>query len=384
MKNHQKRVLIPIFGVHSLLFAYCTAKALYGDPIIDVIAVPIFDKSIPSINYLSKSITLVDKLFFMKINKLIKLENLANKFARAPIIKSIINLIISFKIILITKQKKYDAIIYAHDIINSFIPMLKMLYPDSNLVSYGDGAGSFYSRQTFTKIQGYNYTERPFYKEHKPDIACALLPIEINPDFLGCATVLPVKKEIFFEAFDEIKKNLKGYNEYVNNILDKYKDVEKSILLTENWNEGNGLDFEKEIELYKYYLEKNIPKNSLVFIKSHPLENRSRIKSLQALVQDDYKLVEIDERFNFLPIELFSEIINNCKHIICAGVPIITLKHLYNKDVIDPHVLQCKFFEEFLPEKEKEMADRVSKLYNNILEEMQNWNGSGILYSGNY
>jgi hypothetical protein len=66
--------------------------------------------------------------------------------------------------------------------------------------------------------------------------------------------------------------------------------------------------------------------------------------------------------------------------VICMSSPILSLKYLYNIDVINP--MNDVFIEKWFPEYMWNSYKNAMKIYMEPLKRLEFWNGKEILYSG--
>jgi hypothetical protein len=87
----------------------------------------------------------------------------------------------------------------------------------------------------------------------------------------------------------------------------------------------------------------------------------------------------LEESYKRYPIELWTELLMGIK-VICMSSPILSLKYLYNIDVINP--MNDVFIEKWFPEYMWNSYKNAMKIYMEPLKRLEFWNGKEILYSG--
>ena len=98
------------------------------------------------------------------------------------------------------------------------------------------------------------------------------------------------------------------------------------------------------------------------------------------LLGDLYQVVELKKRFKRYPIELWKELVQTCT-VICMSYPALSLKYLYDVDVIQP--MDDRFIEKWFPEWTWASYKNASSLYMKPLEMLPTWNGADALWTGN-
>lgn len=229
------------------------------------------------------------------------------------------------------------------------------------------------------KLSSYCRMNNEIRDDHEviPDIAALILPIDQSGNFLKRAKLVVCAKSTFINVVEKCIDAHYELNSYIQSLLNKYKDI--SLLLTENIAEGNFIDFDREIDMWCSIIRQNCTPGSVVFLKSHPGETLQRNKEIREKLIDEYEIVELEERFKRFPIELWKDLIINCK-IISMSYPILSLKYLYDKDVINP--MNEIFLEKWFPEWTWRSYKNALLLYMEPLKNLAQWDGKSVLYSG--
>ncbi len=90
-------------------------------------------------------------------------------------------------------------------------------------------------------------------------------------------------------------------------------------------------------------------------------------------------MVEIDPRFKRYPIELAVRLVRECT-VICMSYPRLSLKYLYDIDVIQP--MDEAFIERWFPPRFWHSSKNSVALYEKPLERLSVWDGHNVLWSG--
>jgi hypothetical protein len=150
-------------------------------------------------------------------------------------------------------------------------------------------------------------------------------------------------------------------------------------LLTENHSECGAIKFEDEVLMYCEILKKNCIPGSVIFLKSHPGEILLRNDAIKLQMKHYFELVELDIALKRFPIELWGGLISECE-IICMSYPIISLKYLYNKDVIQP--MNKQLITEWFPKSQWLSYLDAIDLYEKPLQCINSWDGKSLLWGG--
>lgn len=308
-------------------------------------------------------------------------------------------------------EVNFDEIYYAHDIEGGLFQFLCAAYPNAKRICFGDALGNVYEKEvhlsflrgqptqvisklTFKSkikktIEKVNKLAKPaikgktnlILKEFKPNGAALILPVDQSGNFLRNTPLTVCKKETLMEVLETCISNSKNLQVYIREIIQKYKNRKLFLLLTDNLAEGNFINFDREIDMYCSIIKEYCGQESVVFLKSHPGETLPRNKKIKEALVGKYEIVELDKKFKRYPIELFRELVTNCK-VICMSYPVLSLKYLYDVDVIQP--MDSAFIEKWFPRWTWASYKNSLSLYMKPLNNLSKWNGEDILWSGRH
>ena len=360
-KKEKANILIHVYGAHNVSYALSTAFTMFGEDInIVAIVTPLSKGNQKTVYDICKKIPQIKYMHTITCEKINELEELEYRDWHIHFQKNI-------------PQVEYQALVYSHDINNHLINILNQLYRNIEPISYGDAYGIYFNKQFFFENIGIKYEKPKKFKHILQQKFCSILPTDMG-DAIDKQPII-VKKECFKDVLMKISpKNLQKYEE---KLLSNYANKTKALLMTENLAEGGVISHDKEIQVYIDFIEKYVPKNSVIFVKSHPHEIHDRARDIKKRMKKYYKIVKIENRYNFYPMEIFANFIDKMDIIICNGSPIITFKYLYNKDVInprlDPHYSNSYHFTTNLDQ-------AIDKATKETLKLIDNWDGKTVIY----
>jgi len=314
-------------------------------------------------------------------------------------------------------KSNFDELYYSHDIEGGMFQLLCTVYPDAKRICFGDALGNVYEKEvhlSFLKNKNKSRSNDNFMvifnnfitsinrvlfylklkvkalfiadsysivlQEFKPDAAALILPVDQSGNFLkNIPLAIPGKNNVL-DVVKQSVGNTSYLNKYINSILLKYQDKKKWLLLTDNFAEGNFIDFDTEIDMWVFTIKERVALGDVVFLKSHPGETLARNEAITDRIGDDYEIVELDKTYKRYPIEIWSDLVLNCR-IICMSYPVLSLKYLYNIDVIQP--MDDAFIERWFPEWTWASYKNSISLYMEPLIQLTDWDGKSVLYSGN-
>lgn len=313
-------------------------------------------------------------------------------------------------------REAFDEFYYPHDIDGGMQQFIATAYPDARRICIGDAMGFVYEKKvhlsfytvphnSFFKIMSAarrtkNKTvniiklyanawkllfvrsatgEQIVFAEFPPHDAALAIPVDQSGNFLRKIPFVVCKREIVLDVMSQCITSCHELQAYVRELCTRYREEEKFLLLTENNAEGKFIEFDREIEMYCSIITANCARGSVVFLKSHPAETLPRNERIQERLGNSYEIVPLDSRFRRYPIELWKEMLFECK-IICMSSPILTLKYLYDIDVIQP--MNDVFIERWFHRWTWASYKNARTLYMEPLQRLDTWDGKSVLWSG--
>jgi hypothetical protein len=300
-------------------------------------------------------------------------------------------------------QEKFDELYYAHDIDGGMQQILCSVYSSARRICYGDAMGYvFDKRKYYSLYRGSNILKITplfgFYKsllnitrkakqyilrhivlsEFSPDIAALILPVDQSNGFLSKIPLYICDRKVVLSIIEQCAKVCFLLNVYVSDLLGLYANREKYILFTENYAEGESIDLDREIEMYCAIIRNHCEVGSVVFLKPHPGEILQRYEKISSSLISEYEIVPFSSEFKRYPIELWKELLLNCT-VIGSGSPVLTLKYLYDVDVINP--LNSAEIEKWFNKDKWDYYKNAFLLINEPLLKLKEWDGCSVLHS---
>lgn len=334
-----------------------------------------------TIKILTSQYKSIEKLIQINQDEIDALFKLSNKNVKKSIEKN-------------TNLKNVDQIYFPHDVTGNLYQALCHTYPSAKRICYGDAFGLVFQKFihlsyifdssiiTFMKkvglIKNRIKTKSALQQEYKPDQAILILPIDQSGKFLKKVAYNVVDKRIFKKTLKLSMESIPELNKYSDKLINIYPG-KKYLLLTENFAEGNFIDFNSEINMWNEIISTNCPKRSVIFIKPHPGETLERAYHLKKILKKNYQIIKLDKKFSKIPIELWKKLITKSE-IISLSYPTISIEYIYNKKVINP--MNKKFIKKWFPKKYYRSYINSTNLYKKPLNTLKTWNEKSILWSG--
>lgn len=283
-------------------------------------------------------------------------------------------------------ENSYEEIYYSHDVVGLMYQFLSQLYPSARRICYGDGLGIVYEQDYHLFfLEKHSIWERLKFKYFRksntlwPDQAILILPVDQSGNFLKNVTLKVVPKKIVNQTLNKCISSARDLRIYIEKLLQTYKGKNKFLLLTDNIAEGNFIDFDKEIEMWCSIIREYCRQGDIIFLKSHPGEFLPRNQKIKKKLKEEFEIVILEKKFKRYPIEIWKKLINECE-VISISYPILSLKYLYNVNVINP--VNNQFIEKWFPEWTWKSFRNSNSLYMEPLKRLKNWDGQSILWSG--
>ncbi len=295
----------------------------------------------------------------------------------------------------ISLPESADFIFLAHDVVGNFFENLKEIYPESESVCYGDALGQFFQREVHLSYlqKGHGVwkdAKRLIHKitgraaAHVPsapkDYAVLTIPVSQAP-FPRATTLIVPEKHIALETIASCTQNNALLTQYCNTIIQEIDEHKGNacLLMTENMSEGNFISNDTEINMYADGIIKNCAEGDLVYIKPHPGEIFDRAALLKEKLGNRYVIKKFNAEYKRYPIELFRPILEKCL-VISMFYPALSLKYLYNIDVIQP--MDDALIDRYFDKPFRKSYKNAIGLNMVPLGRLQGWNGKDLLYNG--
>ena len=304
-------------------------------------------------------------------------------------------------------QEKFDELYYAHDIDGGMQQILCTIYSSARRICYGDAMGYVFEKSKYCSLyQGLNVLKiTPFIKFYKAwlnikskakqftikyilrhivlsefsaDIAALILPVDQSNGYLSKIPLYVCDRRVVLSIIEQCATACSLLKVYVSDLLGLYADRKKYILFTENYAEGKSIVLDREIKMYCAIIRNHCEVGSVVFLKPHPGEILLRYEEISSSLLSEYEIVSLSSEFKRYPIELWKELLLNST-VIGSGSPVLTLKYLYDIDVINP-LNSAVIVQWFNKDKWDYYMDAFS-LVNEPLKKLKEWDGCSVLHS---
>jgi hypothetical protein len=155
-------------------------------------------------------------------------------------------------------------------------------------------------------------------------------------------------------------------------------DSNTAILCLENLSEGNFMGYKEEIDMYVEFIESLDESVNKIFIKSHPLEEASKIHQINKRFAKKV-IQEIPPKYNGIPLEFWP--LQCYRGLICSmSGPNLSLAYLYNVKVKNP--FEKLSLKKYFKDPHLGTFELDQKIISAILLTLPTWDGASILYSG--
>jgi len=373
---------------------YPTVTVLVHSPGLDVEA---NDELTSICKEFSKNFPFIEKVISLSRDKKAEILSMGDASQAANSLKNYIG------------EEVFSEIYYPHDMEGGMYQFLCMSYPDMQRICFGDALGNVYDKEYHIRLASGKksdiqqrksiiqklkscliyfiphlrkkiITEKmpTIIEEYMPQQAVLILPIAQDADYFNDVPLKICPKNNFLNVLERCADSAQELNKYITTLLNEHYGADKYLLLLENIASGNFMTFEREVEMYCAVIKKHCVPESTIFIKPHPLETLPTAQKIKESLSADFNIVVVDRRFGRYPIEIWTDLVINCK-VIAMSYPALSLKFLFDVDVI--HFLSNKWIEEWFDERlwdsYRNSMERIVMPLNNL----KNWDGKSVLYS---
>jgi len=299
------------------------------------------------------------------------------------------------------RNSKFTELFYAHNIEGGMFDLLRSVFPDSKKICIGDTLGNVYEKnvvlsllqnkkpiklidrikQSLTTVLIKDQTPKIDEQDYfRPDAAALILPVDQSGHFLHNVPLTVCSKQIVQDVLKQCTANVANLQNYIRLVLKDLTHQKKYLLLTDNFSEGNFIDFNREIDMYCSIIKDSCTPGSTILLKSHPGETLPRNECITSQLGSMYQIIELEKKFKRYPIELWQDLVMQSE-VICMSYPVLSLKYLFNKDVLQP--MDAQFVERWFPQWTWASYKNSASLYMEPLKNLSTWNGNSVLWSGN-
>ena len=290
-------------------------------------------------------------------------------------------------------------IYYAHDVVGRLYQAFCAAYPKARRICFGDGMGNVYEKEVHLsylfpqeekQISAGNRIKEKIRqilcpnnhpgtsdKSYRPHEAALILPVDQSGHFLKNIPLTIPQKDTVLDLLNKCVISADDLQGYIKDLMNKFRGRNKYLLLTDNFAEGNFIDFDREIEMWRWIIETHCKPGGVVFIKSHPGETLPRNENIKECLKEKYEVYELKEEFKRYPIEFWKELLQSST-VICMSYPVLSLKYLYNINVIQP--MDDAFVERWFPEWTWRSYKNSIELYMVPHKRLDAWDGKSLLY----
>jgi hypothetical protein len=273
----------------------------------------------------------------------------------------------------------YDEIFYPHDVVGHLYQLLCLAYPDARRICFGDAMGIVFQKKFRLGLLGLKPPTDQSNNSCRPDIAALILPVDQSGGFLEKVPLIVCRKDTVLEVIDECIQATPELQRYLRRLSKISRGRTRFLLLTENNAEAQFIDFRREIKMYIDLVVSQVEPNGVVFLKGHPGETLPRNEHLCHSLRGKVEVVELDKRFKRYPVELFGDFLDGCK-VICMSYPTLSLKYLYNIDVVNP--ADESFIKKWFNDWAWDSYINGIDLYKKPCKALASWNTTSALWSG--
>lgn len=289
----------------------------------------------------------------------------------------------------------FDEIYLARDYCGNGSPLIINAYPNANKIAYGDSLGLIGNEAEFNNFNWRSpvrsllsrckvFVKRLLLGGPKKipfNMAILTLPMDWSGTYLDKVPFLVPSKEYVINTLSTIYSNLNELKVYCNDLIKCDGTSNKYLFLLSNLSGSDLMSPENEVELYVEVIKQNARLGDLVYLKAHPRNSSKILHLIVKKIETLYKIIIIDNnRLSKFPIELWSDLIENCTIVPVFSTSAIHLKYIYNKSVILP-LTEALISDYFFSDKISYMI-KANELIDQTITRLERWDGNSVLWKG--
>jgi Alpha-2,8-polysialyltransferase (POLYST) len=258
-------------------------------------------------------------------------------------------------------ESDFDEIHLARDFCGDGSTLIINTYPNAVKIAYGDSMGLIGDKATYTNFN-WKTPLRSFLSRCKAvcrrglfggprsysfDAAVLSLPLDLsNGGLEGVPVVVPSKHHVESQI-KRIYDGLGDLKRYCTSLLGHDSLTASHLFLLSNLSASGLMSRENEILMYVEIIRSTVVEDGRILLKFHP---RSSLEVVNAVVDNlkfDYQVKVIDDaKLSRVPIELWGDLIANCKIVAMFSTSALNIKYIYAKQVELPlnSALIAKYF----------------------------------------
>ncbi|EFL50832.1 hypothetical protein DesfrDRAFT_2408 [Solidesulfovibrio fructosivorans JJ]] len=379
-KNH---VLLLAYTPCNLIMGFAAHHTVAPNAILDVLYCGATDKNELFIRQLADTCPSIASITFLSWERLEKMASssypLTARWA-LPLTKGWLERRAGERLKSVCPTPWYDIVFYPHDAVGQALGLARAAWPMASFVWIGDSFGIFVEKKAHFDLLGLRVVKHPFLREIKPSQATACLPVDQSGYALKDIPLTTISRQTILEILHLIHDSLPELTGYLEDLRHRHAGRTEIFLMTENHAELGYITLKQECAMYADLLVQYASKGSVVYVKPHPGEIFERHEPLITAIAGHCDIVTISPHFRSIPVELMFELILNCELCISMSNPRLSLKFLYNKDVLNP--AEPQFVERWFDPASWRLYNDSYLLYENPREALRTWDGQGVLWSG--
>jgi hypothetical protein len=175
---------------------------------------------------------------------------------------------------------------------------------------------------------------RHFSKRFAFDLSVLTMPLIWNINYLKEKKIIIPEKKFVKKIFEDISNRLTELDIYCEELIAK-SDAKCNVYLLSNLFNSGFCTLENEVDLYEEIILESAKPGERVILKNHPRCSDMVLIQLKEKLNPFFEVEIItDKQFSFIPIELWTILLNSCKIFPIFSTSAISLQYLYSKQVV--------------------------------------------------
>jgi hypothetical protein len=290
-------------------------------------------------------------------------------------------------------EESFDYLFLCNNFVTFLTELIPNVYPKSIKVEYGDFFGIVGNNSvleiTYLDLLihpiGFlkGYLKKQFYGHyHKSfpfDLAVLSMPLVGEANYLYNKILIVPDKLFVKDIFFKFSVKLYRLSNYCESLLGNSERECKLYLLSNFFNSGL-CTLENEVNLYEEIILQTAFPGDRIILKNHPRGSNIVLIQLKLKLEVVFDVQIItDNHFNFIPIELWLDLLNRSQVFPIYSSSGISLKYLCSKQVT--LTLNCERINKYIFFHKRQIVLQGNEMINVAINTLEYWDGKTPLWT---
>lgn len=290
-------------------------------------------------------------------------------------------------------EESFDYLFMSRDFGGFLTELIPNAYPKSLKVEYGDFFGivgnSSVVELTYLDfltdpigfLKGYlkKHVYGHYHKSFPFDLSVLSMPLVGEANYLNNKTLIVPDKLFVKDVFFKFSAKLNTLSSYCETLLGN-SERECKLYLLSNFSNSGFCTLENEVNLYEEIILQTALPGDRIILKNHPRGSNIVLTQLKLKLEVVFDVQIItDDQFNFIPIELWLDLLNKCQVFPIYSSSGISLKYLCSKQVT--LTLNSERINKYVFFNKRQIVSQGNEMINVAINTLEYWDGKTPLWT---